>query len=311
MTKQPFDALFSVTFKIKSEAIAYIKKFFPEKFVQHIDFENFELDDTSYMDKELKKTLSDVVYNSFWKGKVPIKITLLFEHKSYYSPYLALQILRYMTDIWNQQINQGEKPSLIIPIILYHGDERFKYRSISNYFGKIDEELKPFVPNFEFLFTDLSKFSNQQLYEMELGILYSMLALFKHKRDWEFVEGHYKELFFYEKLTYNDYIIETFSKAVFYYLCGVHTEKEDAIKDLTYKLTPKVKDMALTIMEQLELKGEKKGYEQKTKEFVTNLISKFPEWSDKAVAELANVKTEYVKKIRTLLKKESAIKKEK
>jgi hypothetical protein len=73
MTKQPFDALFSLTFKIRSEAITFIKKFIPKNIVQHIDFENFELDDTSYIDEELKKTLSDVVYNSLWKGKITIK----------------------------------------------------------------------------------------------------------------------------------------------------------------------------------------------------------------------------------------------
>ncbi len=80
--------------------------------------------------------------------------------------------------------------------------------------------------------------------------------------------------------------------------------------------------MTLTIAEQLIEKGEKLGLQKgeklglqkgkkmgeellkkKTLAIVTNLVKKFPEWSDDQICEIANVEAVFVKKVRADLHK--------
>ena len=51
----------------------------------------------------------------------------------------------------------------VIPVILYHGKEEWKVRRFSDYFEGIDEIFCRFVPEFEYLLTDLSKYSNEDI----------------------------------------------------------------------------------------------------------------------------------------------------
>jgi recombination-promoting nuclease RpnB len=322
MTNQPYNDLFLATFKVKSEVISYIKTFLPTELAQHIDLEALELDDTSYVTAGLDKYFSDVVYTTQWKGRQTLKITLLFEHKSWQPQHLSLQLLRYMLEIWTRSLGQQPQETqalpVVLPIVIYHGEERFLYKTLHQLFGEVDEVLLPFLPNFEYHVTNLSDFSDEQLNQLNLGLLYTMMLLFKHRRDWDFVESHATELFVYERLHYNDEVVEIFTKAVFHYLCGVHTKAAESIANLTFKLPPKIKDMAQTIVEQLIEKGEKLGLQKgeklgiqkgkklgeallkkKTLAFVTNLLKKFPEWSDEQIAEIANVESVFVKKVRS------------
>jgi hypothetical protein len=111
-----------------------------------------------------------------------------------------------------------------------------------------------------------------------------------------------------------DELVEIFTKAVFHYLCGVHRREASALVELSFKLPPKIKEMTLTIAEQLIEKGEKLGLQKgkkmgeellkkKTLAIVTNLVKKFPEWSDDQICEIANVEAVFVKKVRANLHK--------
>ncbi|MDQ1272688.1 MAG: hypothetical protein QG591_1318, partial [Planctomycetota bacterium] len=87
----------------------------------------------------------------------------MFEHKSYSVPYPHLQLLKYLLKIWETNIKQTEKLIPVIPVILYHGKELWKTRQFSDYFKGTDEIFCRFVPEFEYLLTDLSKFSNEEI----------------------------------------------------------------------------------------------------------------------------------------------------
>ncbi|MCF6149344.1 MAG: Rpn family recombination-promoting nuclease/putative transposase [Candidatus Kuenenia sp.] len=51
----------------------------------------------------------------------------------------------------------------VIPVILYHGKETWKVRRFSDYFEGTDEIFCRFVPEFEYLPTDLSGYSNEEI----------------------------------------------------------------------------------------------------------------------------------------------------
>jgi len=62
-------------------------------------------------------------------------------------------------------IKQTERLMPVIPVILYHGKEEWKARRFREYFEGIDEVFFRFIPEFEYLLTDLSCYSNEEIKE--------------------------------------------------------------------------------------------------------------------------------------------------
>ena len=158
----PHDKFFKETFSIRENVIDFLKGTFPEEILKKLDLSALTLDNNSYIDEELKEHFSDIVYTCFCKDK-ELKITLLFEHKSYPAACPYLQLLKYLLKIWETNVKQTERLMPVIPVILYHGKEEWKVRRFSDYFEGIDEIFCRFVPEFEYLLTDLSKYSNEDI----------------------------------------------------------------------------------------------------------------------------------------------------
>ncbi|MEW6095118.1 MAG: Rpn family recombination-promoting nuclease/putative transposase, partial [bacterium] len=161
----PHDTFFKEVFSKKEHIIDFINSIFSEGLKKKLDLSTLELDNNSYIDEELKENFADIVYNCVYKSEtnVQIKIALLFEHKSTVVNYPHLQILRYILKIWETNIKQKENLMPVIPIIFYHGKERWIEKGLSEYFKGIDEGLKSYIPDFEYLLTDLSRYSDEEI----------------------------------------------------------------------------------------------------------------------------------------------------
>ena len=117
--------------------------------------------------------------------KKPTKKT----EKSYPSnPYL--QLMRYLLEGYTWQKEQKQPFTLIIPIILYHGNEQWTKKTFSDYFQLPDKNLQRYIPNFEYILNDLSKYSDEEILKLEVGVLMTTLLLFKHKGDKDFLLQH-------------------------------------------------------------------------------------------------------------------------
>jgi len=159
----PHDKFFKDTFSDKEAATDFFKQTIPPDLITKIDFATLDFDSNSYIDEELKEYFSDIVYNCTYSSSIPVKIVLLFEHKSYVPEYLHLQLLKYLLKIWETGIKQDKKLIPVIPLIYYHGKERWEIKPFCNYFTEIDEKLKHFIPELNYLLTDLSSFTDEEL----------------------------------------------------------------------------------------------------------------------------------------------------
>ena len=131
---------------------------------------------------------SDVSYSCHWKAeadKSPAQITLLLEHKSYLPDNIQLQLLRYLTESYQHQYRSSIKPlRLVLPVVVYHGDEVWKVRDFADHFDLPDPELKCYLPLFSYELLDLSQVSEQTLFHLEYGfMLRSTLLLYKFQGD--------------------------------------------------------------------------------------------------------------------------------
>ena len=176
--QNPHDKFFKELFSVRENALDFINGAFPVEIKDRIIPESLKLDTSSYTDEMLDEYFSDIVYSCSLKEGEEIKISLLFEHKSYPVKYVHFQLLRYMLNIWKSNIKQNIGPQLVVPMIIYHGKSGWKKRKMSDYFNSKDNCLLRFVPDFDYLLTDLSSYTDSQIKDgtfkraaIEIGLL--------------------------------------------------------------------------------------------------------------------------------------------
>ena len=131
----PHDKFFKESFSRLDVAKSFIEETFPREIRDKINFNSLQLSNASFIDEILKEHFADLVYQCEYRG-VKATITLLFEHKSYQEDFPEWQLLRYVTNIWGENQKKkktdkkAEKPSIVIPIIIHHGETTWKKTSM-------------------------------------------------------------------------------------------------------------------------------------------------------------------------------------
>ncbi len=179
----PHDKFFKAIFTQKEATKEFVKTFLPEALASHIDLETLTLEQTEYVDKKLKQHVSDIVYACQYKSNdtaIEVKISLLFEHKSYPEKYPHLQLLRYLLGAWEAQSKQKQTLTPIVPIIFYHGKSSWNKRSLTSYFTQVDKVLANYIPNFDYVLLDTSEHDNTQFSALNNKSLWSGILLMKN-----------------------------------------------------------------------------------------------------------------------------------
>lgn len=158
----PHDKFFKETFSVQGNVIDFLQGTLPKEILEKLDLSALAIDNNTYIDEELKEHFSDMVYSCVCKN-TKLKIALLFEHKSYPITYPHLQLLKYLLKIWETNVKQGVGLMPVIPVILYHGKETWQVRMLTECFEGIDEVFFRFIPEFEYLLTDLSRYTNEEI----------------------------------------------------------------------------------------------------------------------------------------------------
>ena len=145
--KKPHDKFFGESFQHKEVMIAYSQHFLPKSVSSQLDYKTLVLDNQSYINEELKDFFSDIVYHcqtktTHGKEKQSLRIALLFEHKSYVPKYPLLQVLEYILLIWKEDQKQKRALTLVIPIVIYHGEGNWKHKEFTDMFPVIPDFLK-------------------------------------------------------------------------------------------------------------------------------------------------------------------------
>ena len=145
----------------------------------------------SFVTPELREYVSDMLYRAQLKRGTGAYLYLLFEHKSHPEPRVAFDLLRYMVRIWERIRDQGASERLphVIPIVFYHGKER--WNGDTNFAGLFEqiEELREYVPTFEYCLYDLSRYSENEIRGQMISrvALLSMKYIYKDDLGKEFV----------------------------------------------------------------------------------------------------------------------------
>ena len=182
-----------------------LRHFIDPNLSSKFDYGSLELCNDNYITPELANYYSDRLWSiRFNNSHTIFQLLLLFEHKSFIPKRIHIQLLRYMIEEWTKQIEnqltqlrelkkKNEKSRgkikliLVLPIVLYHGKQAWKKPEFEDLFGKLPDVLKEFLPDFDFIVIDLSKYSDQEILDTKAGLLVNMLLLMRHSFDPDFL----------------------------------------------------------------------------------------------------------------------------
>ncbi|PKL15214.1 MAG: hypothetical protein CVV49_21745 [Spirochaetae bacterium HGW-Spirochaetae-5] len=264
----PHDKFFKEVFQDTDNVIDFIRGVFPEQIRDRLDFDTLYSDGTSYVDEELSEVFSDIVYTCIYNGKTNIKITLLFEHKSYYDKYHKMQILKYMVRIWESARKNKIEPCPVISVVVYHGEDEWQIRPLSSCFDDIDEHLKSYIPDFEYILSDFSRYTDEEIKNSLFSrvSLETAVLLMKNINDEDILRKNLQDYLAISSLYFRDEKGLIFMRSLIHYLysAGDLPAKDviTAMAAITSEGGETAMSTATRLMEMGELKGIEKGIEK-------------------------------------------------
>lgn len=103
---------------------AWLQARLPEDMVQRLDFATLQLQPGMFVDEELRRSETDVLFRVRHKSGRSVFVYVLVEHQSTVDFWLRLRLLRYHARIWEQE--RMRQPAVhellpIVSVVLHHG----------------------------------------------------------------------------------------------------------------------------------------------------------------------------------------------
>ena len=290
------DRFFKQLFSGKEEVSEFVAKTFPPELAKKLNLETLELDKTEYVDKELKTSFSDIVYNCVYSKDTQVKISLLFEHKSYPESYPHFQLLGYMLKIWQTQIKQKQNLTPVIPIIFYHGEKKWSQKPFDKYFEGLDEILQKFIPAFDYQIIDTSTYTDEQIQqlfdslELQIGMLI-MKNIYNEQKIMQEITGFFAGINQLLQTEKGEQFFETLVSYL-YYATKIETRK---LVEKMRTISPKAEQKFISTAMRLEMKGIEKGikkvaYSMMQENIPDSIILKVTKLSQKELNYLKTLK---------------------
>jgi len=182
--RSPHDRFVKAILRQPGKAKAYFLQELPERLLGVIDLNGLEQVSESFVDETLKESFSDLLFKVPLKGKKGgLYLSLLLEHKSSADPYVTIQMGHYIFSALLQQVRQGKRPNLVIPMLLYHGRDPMPYKTHRQLFEDLGADLMLYVPDYEYVYHDLQSSREETITEGHIAGLRSMFLLLKYAHD--------------------------------------------------------------------------------------------------------------------------------
>ena len=277
----------------------------PKDIQQNLNLNALERINGSFVSPQLKEYFSDVVYQCPIVGlKKQAFLTFILEHKSDIVPHPHFQLLRYMLDTWEDQIKDKKALTPIIPIVLYQGKRKWVKRDVYAYFDKkLPVSFRPFCPNFDYFLTDIQTLSDEQILELNKGLLINTLLMMKHIWEPEFVLKNPDLIFVHlEDNQYSDFQISIL--AYFFRNADIAREK---VQKFIKALPPSINKNAMStydlIVEEGVAKGIELGREEGQKEMLLQLTREMllKGFDYNIIIDILHVEPEFIDTVREAL----------
>jgi predicted transposase/invertase (TIGR01784 family) len=263
MVNNIHDALFRETMSHKDVAADFMRQYLPEAVVRHVRLETLAICKDTFVAPDQTMHHSDLLYEVRLSGDRPAYVYFLFEHKSTPDRFVALQVLRYMLEIWELARKQRKARRilpLIIPIVVYHGKTRQRAVHLGELVDLPDAGFKAYVPDFALAFHDFSPGSEERI--KGSIILRLLLTCFRAKNDPRAIE-HLLDIYRVLSELDDDEPSLRWVQVIFRYLTQTMDIEENVMHDAAEMLLSSTKKgTIMTLAERLLHRGKQEGRQE-------------------------------------------------
>ncbi len=239
----PHDGLIKKVMENPIAAAEFLEEYLPESFKSRIDLSTVKIEKESFVEKNLKKQLSDIILSVKTKNNQKAFVYTLIEAQVNPDYWIAFRLWKYILLLCERHIKNKEKLPLICPLVFYHGSK--KYDAPMNLWELFSdpEEAKNLLSN-DYQLVDLQSMPDDEInYDKHLSIILYMMK-HAHQRDkLKLIEDIFKNCnkavlidaqmdYVYTKLMvwYNDRKIPLEKKREFEQLVLDHLPKEKGVE---------------------------------------------------------------------------------
>jgi predicted transposase/invertase (TIGR01784 family) len=126
-TKLAHDSFFKSSLSIPEVANQFMQTHLPSQVLEIVDLQTLQMQADSFVKKNLKKQVSDVLFSCQTKQGAAY-IYVLCEHQSKPDYWMSFRMLKYMIAIFNRHRKNFPKEKhlpLVVPLVFYNGQQKY------------------------------------------------------------------------------------------------------------------------------------------------------------------------------------------
>jgi len=296
---QPDDRFFRHAMSKPEVAKRYIEHFYPD-IARITDLDSLKLESSLSIQPSLREFKADVIYRCRLKQSEEqhLYFCLLLEHKSQPDKYVSVQVGLYIMELMLRSVKEaGRQLELVLPIIFYNGKEKWQPLTLAELFADHPQLglLQPYIPNFSFVFQDVSQLSTEELLQLDLSFFRSaIMALSLRHQPYLIVK--------YLRLIFEGADSKASISALTHYILGVAERSEEEFREIIENTDLEIIPDVMSTLEQILTRGRKEGMEKGMgkgmyKKSIFNLLRltvRFPDLPAVELSDLAELKQEIV-----------------
>ena len=219
----------------------------------------------------MEEFFSDLLFSAKINGKTGY-VYFLFEHKSYMTDDVSLQLLKYMCSIWDakRKKEKTEKLPIIIPIVIYQGKKTWHtnrcFSELLEGYDRLPKQMQVYIPDFQYILYPISSYQKNDLEAcIKLNIMLTLSYDVLTKEGKELLVSVFHALETLEKLDNQQTAIEyleTFLRYVFSVGKNLNEESFVQVKQKIETSYPEGSEVMMTWAEMFMEKGIEKGMQE-------------------------------------------------
>jgi predicted transposase/invertase (TIGR01784 family) len=178
----PHDSLFKRIMENNIAAKEFLETYLPVEVKNIIDLNSIKVQKESYIEPNLTKRLSDIVYKVTTKNNQDAFIYILAEHQSSVDQLMAFRLWKYTLLLAERHIEKKEKIPLIFPIVIYAG--KAKYTASRNLWSLFEyQDLSKQLLTRDHALVDLQAMSDDEIAKKKHIALFEYIMKHVRMRD--------------------------------------------------------------------------------------------------------------------------------
>jgi predicted transposase YdaD len=277
----------------KENARAYLENYYPD-IAAMADLDQLQQIDDQFIKSDLKVFKSDIIYRCQFKNTdKAFYFSLIWEHKSKSEKFVAIQIGLYIFQLLYKQAKSKDKEvEPIIPLLFYNGKEDWQPKTIIQLFADHPyfKNFQQYLPNFDFLFLNISQKSEQELLSLQLAFFRSAMLSMSLRSRPNLILQYISVIF--------EVIDQDNLKATISYVLGIIERSPKQLQQELKNIQFKTKDNVMSTLAMLReegrvegrvegrIEGRIEGKIKKTINTLLNTLIELPQLDPKTIATI-------------------------